>query len=708
MQNIKIMTFNIQAQAWPASTSSEAVKRAKAVIKALRSSRPEDTPDVVVFNEADNEATKKTLVNGLNFMYPNFIESFGGFPARPNDSGLAIFSRFPFVTLPASDRNVSGDKARFAPFGSAFSGVDGLADKGVGLVQISTGLQFEVVTIAFTHMQAFYKYVGQHSSIRKKQLNTISELLKDLLGDPVQNFNWSKVILMGDLNIRGDLHPSVNGEWKNVFVLDPGIYRDVLADGWRTFMKAPGASREKDPGLTNTNLAHEPRLPAGLQERLDYMCFPNPDSNPDFQTRQLIPHYMRILPFGHTDLDKRYRDINSDHKAILADIHWNFPNSSPSTAFTRFDFNTHTHPTGLVPFHTITMDIRSQGAYQWIYLNDPGTYTFFADRKVEVGYFFEDEVSVPVKPYEKIRVTEMGFNDNFFPTMIMEFGLDEVGYQVDVYKPVFIRIRGGEFHPDFEGTCSFGYIKHTGETWQTAIKLRAWDKPKNPNLPFNQDNGASDHCWFVASIDGQLWSGQNHTSQFYIENKDKKQVKVSLFDDQPPTRVVGVLEQVRSRIQVPYTTHSPQRIYMLLKRTSNTDINFAAGWKSEISYLSHSNFTLFCKKETSEPSASDEIRIKLFADDHDVPVMDALREDFDAGELKLFSNHLPSRQIGFKNHLRVQIIEEDDISEDDVSVEVFLPAIGADEKALKPSITRTITVDDGIYKLDYGLSRNEI
>ena len=98
---------------------------------------------------------------------------------------------------------------------------DGLAEKGVAIVQISTGLHFEIVTIALTHLQAFYEEVGEHHTIRLRQLKVIEAGLIDLIGAPEDNGNWDKVIVLGDLNIRGDTPPystEGHGEWTNVFI----------------------------------------------------------------------------------------------------------------------------------------------------------------------------------------------------------------------------------------------------------------------------------------------------------------------------------------------------------------------------------------------------------------------------------------------------------------------------------------------------------
>lgn len=338
MRNIRILTINIQAQAWPAGPHSDARWRAQAVAKALDpvNFAFDEHPDVVVFNEADNEDAKEILETGLKNMYPYFIVSFNGGSGDLNDGGLAIFSKFEFRELPPSAHNFSNNRSRFYPYRSVgipgmfypmSASDDGLAEKGVAIVQISTGLHFEVVTIALTHLQAFYEEVGEHHTIRLRQLKVIESGLIDLIGAPEDNSNWDKVIVLGDLNIRGDTPPystEGHGEWTNVFINNGGpynnasqgitvrqnklIFTEQVIDGWRTLMTPPGAFMEADPGLTNTNLKAGEHLPTGLKERLDYICFPKQRTDASGETpRHLVAQHMRILPSNFFALDMDIR-----------------------------------------------------------------------------------------------------------------------------------------------------------------------------------------------------------------------------------------------------------------------------------------------------------------------------------------------------------------------------------------------------------------
>ncbi len=706
MSNIRFMTFNIQAQAWPAPTSSEAISRAEAVVKALDPATTDllDLPDVVAFNEADNEDAKDILVDGLKAIYPHFCASFGGFPAKPDDGGLAIFSKFPFVTLPDTGFNVNNNKALFVPYADVCNSSDCLSDKGVVVVQLSTNQQFEVVTLAITHMQAFYDFVGQYEKTRFKQLQAIENALTLVLGPPGDGGGWNKVVVMGDLNIRGDLKPSRRGEWRNVFVVKPSIFSQNLVDSWRTFMKPPGAIQEKDPGLTNYNLSPKPKLPAGLEERLDYICLPTPPLNLATTMRVLMPHYMRILPINNSMLHQKFRNVGSDHKALFADIHWSNPHSAPFDAVTQAGFIPHIPQGSLVALNTATLAIPNPGMYQWVYIGTPGTYTFFTSDKVETHFFFDDEVSTMIDPYAKIVAKDFGFE--WLEPMLKEFRLHDEGVQVDIHKPMFIRLRGGRDNPNFVGSINIGFIKHTGETRQLAIKIRPWEKPLNPNLPFGQKNGQNDECWFLASIEGVLTSADAHNSHFYVDNTTGSNVKIALFEGIDAPNPVMSGGNNLPQVTLDYSSAKEGKIYLLLQRMSINDVDFRVGWRNEITYLSNSYLRLFCVTETSGLGA-DEIRIKLFADDMAIPFLNVLREDFDDNELKSIADGLPNNCIVFKDKIRIEVIEEDGVVDPDDGI--FTATINVLTPTDPGNIFKTaveFVVDDGLYRLEYGLSRS--
>lgn len=727
--------MNIQAQAWPAGPHSDAEWRAQNVVKALQPENfaEDEVPDIVVFNEADNEDAKEILEAGLKDLYPFYFISFNGGSGDLNDGGLAVFSRFEFVTLPASDNNSDDNKSRFYPYNTIFNanglipmsaGADGLAEKGVAIVQVSTGLHFEVVTIALTHLQAFYDEPGQHHEIRLRQLKVIEAGLINLLGEPEFNNAWDKVIVLGDLNIRGDRPPMSTegyGEWMNVFLNNGGpynnpgygitlrpnrlIFTENLVDGWRTHMAPPGAIQEADPGLTNVNLKAGDNLPALFQERLDYICFPKNAVNiiGDFP-RRLVPQYMRILPSNFSALDMAFERIQSDHKAILAQVHWEFRYNTPAKARVQQSFF-HFEFAGSPAKVRVANDfqIYEAGVFQWIYMSEPGTYTFFHSVGVDVSFYFQDNLSTRIDPYDKVRIKDLGLEEARTDNLWQEFHFADEGQQVDVYKPMFIKMKAALSDPGVTELFSFGFIKHTGENRQLAISLRANDAPKNPQLPVGKENGVKDECWFRAPLRESLLSGNPYPVQFYVQNDFEKKIKVSLYKSveaktafarKTTTDSLCLLEEERIA--------SMNDVYMLLKRADVNDYQFLAGYRYTITYITH--LEIYCIDDQSGLGA-DEIRLSMTVDDMTDNFLEYVDDDFSDDERRMLNGfYRYPTPVAFERQINITVYEIDDGHDDDGPFHATIPALVKGENERSSSVI--IEAEGALYQVIYKLSRH--
>ncbi len=723
--------MNIQAQAWPAGPHSDAKWRAQAVVNALDPANFafDEHPDVVVFNEADNESAKKILEAGLQSMYPHFIVSFNGGSGDLNDGGLAVFSKFEFRELPPSAHNFSANRSRFYPYRSVItpsgpifmsSGSDGLAEKGVAIVQISTGLHFEVVTLALTHLQAFYEEPGENHVIRLRQLKVIEGGLIDLLGAPEGNEAWNKVVVLGDLNIQGDTPPYSNagyGEWSNVFLYNGGPYNNAsngillrqnqlvfteqLLDGWRTFMTPPGEVMEADPGLTNTNLKEGKHLPALFKSRLDYMCFPKPPwgDNNEIPNR-LVAQHLRILPSNFSDLDRIFERIQSDHKGILAQIHWNFKYNTPNQAKVQADFRHFQDPGSLVKINVANdFNIASPGMFQWAYISEPGTYTFHYSPDLDVAFYYQDQMSCQVPPYGKIKLRDLGL-DNWVNGLWQEFGLGEVGDQVDVHKPMFIRLKASEGQGDFTGNISFSYIKHTGENRFMAIGLLPNARPHDPRLPIGQKNGDRDECWFRAPLAEQLLSGNPYPVRFYIKNDFNKKMRLSLFDSiDAPTPFLKLTTTDKLALLDYDRASTVKEIYLLLKRGSTNDYEFLAGFQYAISYLNH--LEIYCIDDQSGLGA-DEIHVTMTADAMAANFLDYTDEDFSDDERRVLNSYCP-KNVAFDQQLNLTVFELDGGDDDDGPFNATIPALRKGENERDASFV--VEAEGAQYQFLYRLSR---
>jgi hypothetical protein len=186
MRALRFMTWNVRLFSETAAIvqgiSYTAPYDAQQIAGAISSLAVDDPPDVIAFNEVWSDEAADILRNEPNFLYPHSLKTFGsaaaGLPPKLDDSGLMVFSRFPFLVRP------NGDHFEFRRYAES-AGDDVLSDKGAALVQIDTG--GETTTIVFTHLQSSYdEDNSEHSNIRSQQLDDISSLLHEILGDPVQ------------------------------------------------------------------------------------------------------------------------------------------------------------------------------------------------------------------------------------------------------------------------------------------------------------------------------------------------------------------------------------------------------------------------------------------------------------------------------------------------------------------------------------------
>ena len=728
MRNIRLMTMNIQCQAWPAGPHSDAKGRAQKVVKSITSGlfAWDEEPDIIVFNEADNESAKDILEEGLKDLYPHYVVSFNGNSGDLNDGGLAIFSKFPFVRLTDNPHNMDDNLSRFYPYVTKLitqpmsSGSDGLAEKGVALVKISTGLHFEEIVLAFTHLQAFYDECGENFEIRLRQLKTIEQALIDLIGPPEQNPFWDKVIVMGDLNIWGDQSPLSTdgyGEWANVFVNNGGtsnayllpvlfnrigqlIFTGQLVDGWRTFNTAPGKLMEADPGYTNTNLVGGDNLPPLFKSRLDYICFPKERTDPaNPAPRRLAAQYMRILPTGYTPLDMAFTAINSDHKAILTQVHWDFPFNTPGKAKPQSDFHAHAiNGSGAVIMITNDFVIASAGVFQWIYIDKPGTYTFNAALGIQADYYYEDAVSVAINPYRKVNSGKLGLS---IPEGIwQEFDLNETGDQVDIHKPMFICLRAAQENDQFRGNISFSYIRHTGETRALSIGLEPNEAPKDPRLPKGQPNGSNDDCWFRIPLPYDLYSGEIYPVTILLNNDFEKKMKFELYDSFDNAGAFLSDGGKKKRWTPTFDrTAGIQEVFLNLKRSDQQDVEFSAAFRYSISFLNY--LSIYCEDDQSGLGA-DEIHLTGTADGGAAKFIDFKDEDFSDDEHRYLMHEI-KKDIVFQHQLDLTVFEMDGSNDSDGPFFGAIPSLKINEK--KRDTSFIIYAEGAEYRINYTISR---
>jgi hypothetical protein len=366
---------------------------------------------------------------------------------------------------------------------------DALAGKSVAMVRIA--FPDQPTTIVFTHTQASYDANNsQNRSVREKQLDEIMQFLKDQLGPSIPD--WLNVIIMGDLNIKGD-PDSTTDEWDHVF--DSGLVElgNNFLDGWRTFMHNPTSNDEHDPGFTQRD------LDSGQLNRLDYQLFCKlpPDS------RRIVPHYM------FTPLREQ-----SDHWSLVARVQHLSPQCNPATAIDILA--TAAMSTGSAPGHVqsevrmASLNITDPGACQWIFISQPGTYSVFSTANLETVYFSEDDFTHPLARLDQISVNDLP--DNVVNFLEQHTRFVPKGDVVVSRTPFFIRACGKD--DLITGSASVGLIKHRGDSRATAIVLFP-NVETDPGLPFGQTLGDDDICWFRADIPTKF-DGTTYTPEFVL------------------------------------------------------------------------------------------------------------------------------------------------------------------------------------------------
>ena len=683
MRYLRLMTFNVQLlpviPIIAPSPGDEAESRAFAIAEAFKKLPPEELPDVVTFNECFNEDARKIIINGLSGLYGNHIAKFddtfiGG------DSGLAVYSRFPF--LPVKD----GDNKKFLFFSYPDAEDDDqYAGKGVAVIRLETPLG--ILTLAFTHTQAFYHSEDEYRDTRAKQLADVGKTIAQVNGD-FPALPWSRTVFMGDLNIIGSHPPNPSAdpkpEWDFTFENPGQILSDAFWDGWRHFNRPPGSSIEQDPGFTNNNLeaGENGQLPRGLLSRLDYICFSKLDTDQVF-----VAQHMRT----------RFRTL-SDHWSLEADIHLSTPHCSPSTAF-----DASLAQVLVSQLKVAHLEIQRPGAYQWIFVKQPGTYTIFKPTGLETTLYLANNLSTPWEPYGEVDVSLMGIDH--LQMDVREFGShDTTGTQYALPGPFFIRVRAGADNPDAQGHCFPGIYQHTGQTPDTAIVIFPWATPMDAGLPAGQPNGAQDECWFRAAI-GQAFSGEEHNSRFFVQNNTGNKVKVSLFNS--GFTPIADYSSKEPETFTDYTTAGPDTVFIRLKRSSLTDTNFRVFWQSGLTWLrSIPNIrpmVLRCVDETGPDwLGADEITLTLYADDHRPEFFSIYWDDADSDEILKLEGQV--QEIAFVRYIEISVNESDFIqSQNDwTRIAALEPTDG-----LTKAIAQSFDVQSGSYQFECTLSRTQ-
>lgn len=651
---LKVMTFNIQQLPWLArkitqlpvvgspggSPEPDPEGRASAVAQAILDLPLREQPDIIAFNEAFSETARPVLKDLLSSKYPNIIEKL----EHPGldfeeDSGLMLFSKLPFLTLP------NGDDHIYEPFPEA-AGTDAKAAKGVGIVRVKGS--FEPTTIAFTHLQASYDAANtENADIRADQLKFIRQILLDLAGGNIQDYANS--IIIGDLNIKGD-PDETSGERNIVFSKIPNTFGGDFDDGWRVSMHPPGDLTDYDPGYTHRD------TPTYQPNRFDYQCI-RQDANVDIG---LIPHHMS------TPL--RLPSEVTDHWALLAHLHKVSPNCAPSLAVDLLKLDPVNKNLPESSVWNLQTHFRDEDMFHWIYISKPGTFSIFTSPDIESSAFRRTDFTHALAPTDMVSMSELpgGVQNAIIES---DQRLEDKGATFSWREPFFIRLRG--VSTSFKGSAPYTIIRHRGDSPATALILHPHLEVKSDYPPLGQKLGTTDECFFKA-IRQDKFTGDAYADNFLLRNVSRVEAKLELRDagaNVPP------LDQVLGNdAELKMTRNAAaETIFLVLLRSDVNDINFSIFWESPLTFVKlDESFRLHVDDETglSDWPGADEFDLDVSIDGN--AVFSGNWDNADAGEdwpslSKNISNNVQARRgqgnwAAFTSDIMFSLIKTDGIA----------------------------------------------
>jgi endonuclease/exonuclease/phosphatase family metal-dependent hydrolase len=622
--------------------------------------------DVIALNEVFDNDAKDTLVDNLRGTYPHYVSNIL-FGSALEDSGLMIFSKFPFLPLPnttyQSDVEGTTKDVAFELF-EDFKGFDRHADKGAALVRVqvdSGGQPGRIYTIIFTHFQAD----SGNEGIRAKQFIATAQMANITLVNP----DGENMFLMGDLNIFGegaqwDFNTAIalagQAEWQDFAKLinDPNKngMNVSMVDGWASFIPID------DKGISFPSSEH----------RYDYIL-----ANDNFARDIGCLQHMTVRNMGP-----------SDHLAVSADINVRNKLCNPNVAWRNPPLDT---PLNRLPGTTDDItQIANPGAMQWFFVDlsqsttvsiavdklfDPGT-----GQGIDIELYTPNDFSTPI------------------PWYLEEYGVTSIPDMPDAkYKKYitpdqfYIRV----FSPNrfWTGNYTIGIHEHDCSSIEDACILSANNPLDLPNLfTANQIVGVEDKAWFQIDITEQADSGAAQPLTFFVDGlSDSNAFDMNFFDKQSPANTISIPNQsfssTQSRLEVQGETAVNLHTYLVLQRTDPAAGSpITVGWQTPLTRMHGDDLNmpgsqvmrLVCKDETNgtlgNEYGEDEIRLRVNVDS--TGWKQIFGADYECNNENMIKN--VSGVFRFLDNIQVQIIEVDDSSPDDHSKSVPVDALVVD------------------------------
>lgn len=734
--SLRILTYNTQLRSWAMQVGASpgytippidtAEKRARLIADAICAS-PFDY-DIVGLCEVFDEDAREILRDHMRTRFPyqvtkadydHLTHESGGGPAsdvpllatwkligqptaitsgyRLEDSGLMLFSRWPFVTMSTAGLDpgvaalceLSGlpvpnpmPVLNFFPYDDT-QGNDGDACKGVLYMRVQRDEWTPPYHVFFSHTQADTDVLEEHREARVKQLRIVGKFIEQCTG------GWpftQEVFFMGDLNVCGEsASTAVKGrEWRDYFSELGSTLSDFMVDLWgrRQCVGAPGL---RDPGFTAT-VRYPPQ-----EQRLDYI-FASVTSGLAAQHLSVDYELARVPP-GHQDIS-----YLSDHRPLRLDLARPRPNSTPA------DAQAPAFPPVPNPQQILDEDQwLIEGQVKWYVFKFAGTYDFRLHQPQEqCGFtvYLDTDLSHPREQYRKEENPDTG----------QKFVLASAPFLVKVFA----------FSRTGEQRFTFGAYRHVGAGPSDAIQLpygsTVSETFPSGGQPLNDDNPQtdwkdSDTKWFRLDAP-QVPLSRPLTVTFDVRGGGVP-YEVALVRERGPGDFELLDRETGERTyQLRTALAVDERVYLQVRRVDGPqpgDLRVEVTATTDVSILlgrARGAPRLLCQDETSGWGA-DDIELGVNVDGAELVYIDNdAIGDFDQDDIRDLDQWIPDL-VPYFTGVEFKVVEKDDTSPDDIGHETLRPhdqLFGWDRFAITKSDddrtvrgALTVDVDDGTY-----------
>lgn len=663
--------------------------------------------DMIALNEVWDEDAKKILKDRLSVLYPVQVTDIdkslvdirthelagvpliGGVRFNGEDSGLMFFAKADFRVLPLPDPTYkwganSGETLRASTSQVAFNwfkdcgNVDCYSAKGAAMIRLQHGTTGPIYNVVFTHMQADYPEDNEfYKGVRLLQFNEIRKMVEKTLAPVSSHTNGQETILvLGDLNVPY-LEVAKRDEWRERFKTDSSFFTSPLIETYYH------TSSQADHTETN-EVDHE---------RLDYiLASPKLPASPSEASRDRCVQHVTV-PVG-------FRNLESDHNAVRADINRGYFYCAPAIAF-RVDLDGQ---------NTVTIDTQptnsavaidqtqiSAGTMQWFEVKEQssGTWSIGPDtNNVKIDVFLPEDMTTPVSRYNKTAAK------------IGPGGIT-VLYALNQYAlPRHFFIRASGIARTTVSDYSLRIHRHTCATKQDACILQP-ELPMEARLSASGDSNPQNQAWFRFDAVGAATSG-------------KKQVITVRADNVPSPRLSSTIDSFVNpgANALAKTTNADTHTYSgemadgghgYLKIVQSSAANSATVVKGTLgtSLRAITIGNLTCVDETNPETGSDDIftRVDIDGTVKRAPSSDYVEFDCDnPSDTKPWASRVGGPKTKFFiDHFAMRLIEDDDTSENDDSMRKAVPELAPDEVTRDGRLTWHF--DDGKYYFNYTLTR---